>query len=110
MSLEDEARTLRSRVAELADALDRLDSESSDGNPAMLVQTVAVGTYPTAANKFFAAHPVDPGGPEGEGNTISATVGGGIVYLANLGSAVPPAGTKLLARSINGRWVGVYNG
>lgn len=110
MSLEDEARTLRSRVAAIQDAMDRLGSDSSDGNPAMLVETFDDGSYPTTPGKFFAAHPADAGGVEEEDGDVSVPVSGGTVYVAVLGTKTPPVGTKLMARSIGGRWAAVYNG
>lgn len=109
MSYEDEARTLRSRVAALQDAIDRLDSDSGDGNPAMVVVTYTKATYPTAADKFFACHPVDPGGAEVEGGSASLTSSTGTVYVAITGN-IPPTGTRLLARSVNGRWGAAYHG
>lgn len=110
MGYEDEARTLRSRVAALQDALDRLDSDSSDGNPAMLVATYQQTTYPTAANKFYACHPVDAGGAEVEGGSGTFATSSGTIYALNAGSKIPPVGTRVIVASINGRWEFAYHG
>jgi hypothetical protein len=110
MGWDDEARTLRSRMAAMQAEIDRLDSEPSDGNPAMLVETFDDGDYPTTVAAYFACHPVTVGGVEAEGEAVTFDVGTGTVHCLNLGTAIPPAGTKLVARSVDGRWAFEYHG
>jgi hypothetical protein len=108
--MRDESRTLRDRHAGLLDEAGRLDGQAGPLPGPMLVQTKTVTTYPTAAGKYYAVAPVDPGGSEGEGNTGTFAVGSTTFYALNAGSVVPPSGTKVIAMALGGRWVFVYNG
>ena len=47
-------------------------------------------------------------GAEVEGQPGSVAVGTGTFYALNLGSAVPPAGTVVVATFIASRWIFVY--
>jgi hypothetical protein len=110
MAWDDEARTLRSRMAELEAEMGRLDSEPSDGDPAMLVQTFDDGDYPVGPDAYHACHPIDVGGVEAENEAVTFDVSTAAVYCLNAGTTVPPAGTKLIVRAIDGRWVFAYHG
>lgn len=72
----------------------------------MLVQVYQKTAIPTTTGKYFACHPVDPGGAECEGCTptlAASTVE--TVYVLVVGSRIPVAGDYLIAKSIGGRWV-----
>lgn len=105
-----EESTLRQRQAQLDIEADRLDTQGGPLPGPMLVQTKTVTTYPTVAGRFYAVAVVDPGGAETEGGTGSFGVGTETLFALNAGTAVPPSGTKVLARAIGGRWVFHYNG
>lgn len=105
-----EESTLRQRQAALEVEADRLDTQGGALPGPMLVQTKTVGTYPTAAGKYYACTVVDPGGAESEGGTGTFGVGTETLFALNSGSAVPPTGTKVIVDPIGGRWVFAYNG
>lgn len=105
------AALLRRRQDELAIDADALRGRSVTCAPAMVVQTFAEGTYPTAAGRYFACHPVVVSGIEDENeNVLTAPDTNTIMYVANLGSAIPPAGTKRVATLVGGRWGMAYDG
>lgn len=106
MSSEDEARTLRSRVASLQAEVDRLEANCADGNPAMVVSIASTGS---AANEFYTCDRLDPGGVEEAG--AEPTFGGSDaqIHALNAGNDIPDVGTKVLAHSINSRWVFIFN-
>lgn len=106
---EREQRTLRDRVADLERTDDAIPDPSGCLQP-ILVQTVTKTSYPTAAASYFAVQQVEPGGTEGEGNTATLTAISGVFYCLNVGSAIPPVGTYLIAIPSGGRWVINYRG
>jgi hypothetical protein len=105
-----ENRTLRGRQEAGEDEADRLDLAGAPLPGAILVKTIAVGTYPTAAGAFYAVQAVDPGGAEAEGNAGTFTDVAGTFYATNAGTAVPPSGTRLIAIPSGGRWTFTFNG
>lgn len=107
--MEDEARLLRERQAELARLTDEGDIPPQ-GSCAMVVKTKTVGTYPTVAKSFYAVDVVNPGGTESEGSAGSFAVVTGTFFALNAGSTIPPSGTQVIVDPIGGRWVFVYNG
>ena len=105
-----DGRIERERNAALADALGRFGAEAGEGGLSVLVQTFAETTYPTDANAFYAMHPVEVDGPEGEGDAATFTADETrTLYAYNLGSAVPPVGTIVIAHLRSGRWVFTFN-
>lgn len=100
----DDPRTIRSRLSELAGNLDRLDFPAPSSAHPIVVRTVTVATYPTTAGRFYGCQVVTVGGVEAEGNSGSFTLITGVFYVLNLGSAIPPVGTNLIAEPIDGRW------
>lgn len=105
-----DARIERERNADLTAALGRAGERYGEGGISALVQTFAETTYPTAANAFYAVHPVEVDGDDGEGDAATFTVDDTRTYHAyNLGSAVPPAGTNVIAHARSGRWVFTFN-
>lgn len=71
----------------------------------MLVQVFNNGSIPTTVDKYFACHPVEPGGAECEGCTPTFTADSGTVFVLVIGPRVPVAGDYLMAEPIGGRWV-----
>ncbi len=105
--LAEELRGLRERMEAIEGALARLDRDDDDGQPARVVQVVGA----VLAGKYFAANPVTVGGPETEGATPTFEVHtDATVYVANLGTGKPAAGTRLIAEGSGDRNVTRYDG
>lgn len=110
--MEQASRILRDRAA-YADAA--FDASQAGGDEectaAILVQTIAVGAYPTAASSYFGCNPVYLGGNEQEGNPATYVADTStVIYVLNLGSAAPPQGTYAVADHVGNRWCMDYNG
>jgi len=106
-----DARVMRDRQDEAVAAVRRMASSQEPGSEAILVQTRAVGAYPTAAASFFACTPLRIDGPEVEGARVSFTPDSSRTIIAfNLGVMPPPVGTKLIAHACGGRWAFRYDG
>ncbi len=107
---DDECIALRNKIDDLADRLGTLDVVS-EGSVSALVITATVDTYPTSASSFFAVHPLSIDGVEAEGEAASFTPDEDrTFYVYNVGSTVPPEGTKIIATSTGGRWTFRYDG
>src|SRR5690349_7193338 len=106
----DELRIARQRQSDVEVRADQVNQDAPEEGSVALARTKAVGTYPTAANRYFAMSPVTVGGVEGEGNPGTFTVESGTFFALNIGSAVPPVGTDVIVEGINGRWVFEFNG
>lgn len=99
-------RIVRSRQLGLGDDLDSGYAPVVDCAPSILVQTTTVSAYPTVAGAYYACHPVEVDGTPVEGGAASyAADTSSPLYAANLGSAIPPAGTRMIAHQVGGRWV-----
>ncbi len=107
---QDEALRLRIRDAQWVDGFGRLDRDPTFGTPCLLAQTGKLGTYPTAAQSFYACTPLILLGPEVEGGAGSIAPVASAFFALNLGSAVPPAGTSVLATFVDSRWVFRFDG
>ncbi len=107
----NDLRVLRDRFAALSSALDRSTTDCDGGNAAMCVVTATVTTYPTSAGSFYACHPELLTGPETEGATPTFTPDTATtIFALNVGSAIPPSGTKLVIHSVGGRWSFRFDG
>lgn len=67
--------------------------------------TKTVATYPTTAGAFYAMQSAGVMGAQVEGGAGIVTGKGDTWYALNLGSAIPPVGTKVLCTFIKYRWV-----
>ncbi|WP_337176949.1 hypothetical protein [Paludisphaera sp.] len=106
-----DARVMRDRQASVASAARRLDDASGQHSGAALVQTKAVGAYPAAASAYYACTPLRIDGPETEGAAVTFTGDPSRIIMAlNLGSRIPPVGTRLIIHSSGGRWAFRYDG
>lgn len=78
----------------------------------MLVQTFTKTTYPTTAATEYACHPISQiTGDEAEGASVGFTADSSTtIYALNLGSTVPPSGTKVIAHAVAGRWCFRWDG
>ena len=103
-------RVMRERQQQASAALDRSAGQDPYGSAAMCVITTTVTTYPTVAAEFYACHPELLTGAETEGAAAVFTADGAtVIYAVNLGTAVPPSGTKICIHAAGGRWVFRYD-
>ena len=105
MTPSEEARALRRRHDALRDDLDRVDGPNEPFGPTILVQTQTVATYPTVAQRAYAVKRVIESGAETEGAAVVLTTTGGVFYALGVGTAIPTAGSLLLATLASGRYV-----
>lgn len=105
MGLSEEFAVLRKRIADLELAIDRANKNRPDGQASMTGRVFNNGAMPSTVPAFFAVHPVDLGGAEVEGGSITFTESTGVVYFLVIGPDVPEVGDVLSADSCNGRWV-----
>jgi len=104
-------RIERARHEDLERVLDQVSPSGDGGSVARLVRTTTVTTYPTAAGLFYGCNPVDLDGSEVEGNAASYTQDTDqVMYCLNVGTAIPPASTNVIASAVGGRWVFRYDG
>ena len=100
------------RDAEAAGEIDRADAPAAAPPPsAVVVQTFAESTYPTAAASFFACRPVavaSAGAAEGAAASFSTFASDYVIYALNLGSEVPPIGSRHVASRVGAYWVFRY--
>jgi hypothetical protein len=106
-----DTRILRDRQSDALAAVDRLSGFAEEGAEAVLAMTTTVSSYPTVPGAFYACVPLAVDGPEIEGAAANFTADTiRIVYAYNLGTQIPPAGTKILAHSCGGRWTFRFDG
>jgi hypothetical protein len=103
-------RTDRLRQEAISEALELADIETDGGSVSFLGQTTTITTYPTTAGLYYAVTPLSVGGSEAEGSTATFTSESGTVMAYNVGSTVPPNGTKVLVSGVGGRWVFRWDG
>ncbi len=106
-----DSRIERERQKALTGVLDRVVPCLTDGSAALLLTTTTISTYPSTAASFFASNPTEIDGNEVEGGAASYTADTTqVVYALNVGSMIPPVGTRVVASSVGGRWVFRYDG
>ncbi len=106
----DEAKRLRIRDAALVDGAGSRDRDPAFGMPCLVAQTKALATYPTAAQRFYACSPASVLGPEVEGGPGTVAPASATFFALNLGTAIPPVGTNVLATFVDSRWVFRHDG
>jgi hypothetical protein len=106
-----DTRIERERQKALSGVLDRVAPFAADGSTALLVTTTTVTTYPSTAGSFYASNPTEIDGSEVEGGVATYTADTTqVVYALNVGTMIPPVGTRVVASSVGGRWVFRYDG
>jgi hypothetical protein len=104
-------RVMRERQLNASAALDRSAGQDPYGSAAMCVITTTLVTYPLAAAEFYACNPELLTGTETEGAAATFTADSAtVVYAVNVGTAIPPSGTKVVIHAAGGRWVFRYDG
>jgi hypothetical protein len=105
--VDDIERLLR-RQDEADDDATRSPGSDDPGAVSFVGKTVAVGTYPTTAGRYFAVTPQDVTGAETEGGAGTVTGLSGTVLALHLGSTIPPAGTAVVVTRVDYRFVFAY--
>lgn len=104
-------RIERERQLDLERVIDQIPTGDDGGSAARLVTTTTIMTYPTSAAEFYACNPTEIDGTETEGGSASYTADTDqVIYVLNLGTQIPPTGTRLVAHAVGGRWVARYDG
>jgi hypothetical protein len=102
---------MRERQLDASDHLDRAPDLDAFASAAMCAITTVVTSYPTSAAVFYAVNPELLTGTETEGSAATFTADTGtVLYALNLGTAIPPQGTKLVIHAVGGRWAFRYDG
>ncbi|MGC8638720.1 MAG: hypothetical protein ACP5XB_02445 [Isosphaeraceae bacterium] len=104
-------RILQEKLAASQAAARRQRPSAPDGSVAILAETTVVSVYPTTAGVFYACTPLLVDGPEIEGASASFTSSGDRTFYAlNLGTGIPPVGTRIIAHACAGRWTFRFDG
>jgi len=107
----DAERILRSRQATIQDFIDATQGAAeAESSAAVLLTTTEIATYPTAAGVYYAAVPTEIDGVEIEGGPATYLTGNPTYYALNLGTQIPPVGTRFVAHGVGGRFVFRYDG
>lgn len=104
-------RILRERILDAEGDIDSGYSPCPDAGVSAVGVTATVSAYPTTAQAFYAIHPAEVDGTPVEGGSAtysddSTTV----IYAFNVGSLVPPSGTRVICHHSGGRWTFQYDG
>lgn len=107
----DEGQRLRLRQR----AADAIASQNpgtvTRGAPCMVAATKTLTTYPTTAATYYACDVVAVTGAETEGGAGILTVVSPTTFFAlNIGTAIPPTGTKIIVTFVDYRWSFRYDG
>jgi hypothetical protein len=106
----DEAIRLRIENGVIVDSMSQIERDPSLGMPSLVVRTKTLSHYPTLAQAFYACSPLTVLGIEVEGGSGSLSVATSTLFALNLGSAIPPTGTNVIATFVENRWVFRYDG
>ena len=92
--------------------IDSLSSTRSPafGAPSLVAQTEIINNYPSAPRQFYACTVQTVLGNEVEGGAGTLSPNPSTFYALNLGTAVPPVGTTILATFVESRWVFRFDG
>jgi hypothetical protein len=102
---------MRERQVAAAQALDRAADQDTLGSAALCAITTVLTSYSTSAAVYYACNPALVTGTEAEGGAATFTVDTNtVIYALNVGTAVPPQGTKVIIQACNGRHVFRYDG
>ena len=108
MSRSDDAERLRIRDETIASRLSRRTEPTTSAAPCLVARTTKINAYPTLARSHYACDPVAVLGVETEGGAADLVALAAPFLAINLGGAVPPEGTDVVAAFIGDRWVFRY--
>jgi hypothetical protein len=104
-------RIERLRHQDLSDLVDRAAHGAPEGSLALLLTTTVANAYPTVSGAFYAGNPTYVNGTEAEGGVASYSPDmSQVIYAYNVGTQIPPEGTRVIAHAVGGRWVFRYDG
>jgi hypothetical protein len=107
----NDLRVFRDRQRAQQALADSSRDRNYDCSAARLLTTTTVTTYPSSAGSFFACNPTEINGAETEGGAASYVADTtSVVYALNIGSQVPPDGTRVVGHAAGGRYVFRYDG
>lgn len=108
----DDAQRLRNQRKASDTAASQDPGNVTGGAPCLVLRTATKTTYPTTAGAFYACHIVTVLGTETEGSPGDLTVVSTTdwTFALNLGLAIPPSGTDVLATFVKSRWTFRYDG
>lgn len=109
MGRTDESRKQMLDMAAWSEELVRQDADPPLGLPTVLAVTRQISAYPTTPRCFFACQPVTVMGAEVEGAAATVSDRPGSFFALNIGTALPPIGTEVLATLVGNRWVFRYD-
>ena len=110
MSERDEAKRLRNRDAARADEAKHLVMAPTIGAPCLVARTKVLQSYPNLAAAFYGCETQTVTGTEVEGGAATIATDGNTFFALNLGTAIPPQGTPIVATFVGNRWVFRYDG
>jgi hypothetical protein len=110
MGHDSDTKRLRMSDADAANERTRQPEPTLAGAPSLLVRTTTITTYPTTAAVYYGCIPQTVSGTQTEGTAGSTATAVGAFLALNLGSAVPPVSTLILATFVPHRWVFRYDG
>ena len=102
-------RILRDRVSDVNDRIDRMGDDRY-GSAAIVGTTTTITTYPTSGAAYYGIAVGNITSPEIEGQPGTVTTIGTTILALNLGTQVPPVGTKVICHAAGGRWEFRYDG
>lgn len=104
MTIDDELRVLRARVAGLEEELARRTGGVINGTPAQVVEHRRGSGFVDAAGRFFLGRAVRIEGEESENATASVVGIGGNDWVVRVLGSTPQIGDLLIARNVAHRW------
>jgi hypothetical protein len=108
--MPSDPRTLRNRLASARETADSsVELTPPQGAAAVLAETVDDGDYPTAADRLYAVEALEADGDDVEGAEATFTASALSFHAFNLGTEVPPEGTRVVCHAVGGHYVFRYD-
>ncbi len=105
-----DAERFRTRSNAVADDLTRLLPPPGASSLCVVAATTTLNAYPTKPFSFYACVANTVLGEEVEGGPAVTTPATSLFFALNIGSAIPPVGTSIIASYVGNRWVFRYDG
>lgn len=109
-SPNDSSRTNASKITELLAFHERTRVSPADDGIAVIAVTATLSSYPSSPSAAYYCLTQQIDADDTEGATASYTADGGELFAINVGSVVPPAGTRIIPHAVGGRWLFRYDG